>query len=165
MKNNDTLVRDVVCGMMVDRQLNTIDYLNMHFAFCSQQCMARFQANPHLYIGYPGHKAPKQLGREVIKRRTLSLATPLSSDKAAELIDGLGAMMGIKDVSVKQNKVEITYDLLQATAEQIELKISEVGGRLGEAWAEKLRRAFIHYLEEIEIDSLQELPSSHGRHH
>ncbi len=112
MKYDVTLVRDVVCGMMVDRHLNAVDYLNMHFAFCSQQCKERFLANPHLYIGHPGDKAPKQQGREVIKRRTLSLVEPLSREKADELIAGLQAMMGIKAVVVALCKVVITYDLL-----------------------------------------------------
>ena len=48
---------------------NAIDYQDMPFAFCSLQCKERFLANPHLYIGYPGQKAPKQEGHTVLKHR------------------------------------------------------------------------------------------------
>lgn len=80
MKQGHNTVRDPVCGMIVEPQANSIEYLQMHYAFCSQQCKDRFIANPHLYIGYPGQKAPKQEGMEVVKRRRIRLGHPLSAE-------------------------------------------------------------------------------------
>jgi hypothetical protein len=54
----------------------------------------------------------------------------------------------------------VTYDLLQATAEQIEAVLAEAGARLGNGWAERLRRGFVHYTEECEIGQLQVGPPS-----
>ncbi len=165
MRYEDRQVKDPVCGTMVDQQQNEIVYLTMHFAFCSQQCKERFLANPHLYIGHPGHKVLKQTGRELIKRRTLGLAAPLSEEKTAAVVAGLRAMMGVKNVAVKEDKVTITYDLLQATAEQIEQQIMKLGASLGKEWADKLRWAFVHYLEETEVQSIEERPRPPGHHH
>ena len=61
---------------------------------------------------------------------------------------------------LKGDSVLITYDLLQATAEQIEEKLGEIGVQLGEGFAERLRRAFVHYEEECEIGNLEVHKSS-----
>lgn len=149
------LVKDYVCGMEVDSNDNQIMYRGGSYAFCSKQCRERFEANPHLYVGIPGKKAPKQEGLSVIKQRRLRLAQPLSPDEAKILIDAVQSMMGIQAVSVEDDRVEITYDLLQATAEQIEEKLAEVGVQLGGGLAERLRRAFVHYEEECEAGNLE----------
>lgn len=150
-----SLVNDPVCGMEVEPHQNEIVYLQMHFAFCSLQCKERFLAHPHAYIGYPGHQAPKQEGREILKRRRLHLAVPLSPPEVKVLIEELKTMMGVRDVTVAGDAMEITYDLMQATVEQIEEKMAEVGVRLGEGWASRLRRAFVHYEEECELGNLE----------
>lgn len=165
MTEHQKSVTDVVCGMRVNRDEYAVEYLGMHFAFCSQQCQIRFLANPHLYIGQPGQQPPKSLAREIIKQRRLQLAEPLPVEVAENLIAGLRAMMGIKNVVVTREQVEITYDLLQATAEQIENTIGEIGGLLDRGWAEKLKRAFVHYLEETEVDSLEGSSSIHNHHY
>lgn len=159
------LVKDPVCGMQVESHQYAIEYLQMHFAFCSTQCRERFQANPHLYIGLPGQKAPKQEGLEVLKQRRLCVNQPLSTSQAESLIEALRAMMGIKSVVVDSNKIEITYDLLQATAEQIEIKIAEIGVQLGEGWTERLRCAFVHYEEELEAGSIEVHKQKHIHQH
>lgn len=125
------------------------------YAFCSAQCRDRFLANPHLYIGHSGLKAPKQEGLEVLKQRRLHVARRLSPSQADSLIEALQAMMGIKSVTVDGDKIEIAYDLLQVTAEQIETKIAEIGLLLGEGWTEQLSRAFVHYEEELEVENLE----------
>ena len=149
------LVKDVVCGMEVSPRQYETHYLQMQFAFCSEQCRDRFVANPHLYIGRPGHPAPRQQGEVVIKKRRMRLAAPLSRDEGALLIQALQAMMGVKSVVIEKDKLDITYDLLQATTEQIEAQMIDIGVRLGEGWAERLRRAFLHYEEECEIGNLE----------
>lgn len=156
-------VKDVVCGMEVDPHQNRVTYLEIDYAFCSAQCRERFMANPHLYIGLPGQKAPKQEGREVLKRRRLRLAQPLSPPQAAGVIEALRAMMGIKAVSAEGVRIEIVYDLLQATAEQIEEKLAEIGVQLGGTWTEQLRRAFVYYEEECELSNL-EVRERHHHH-
>lgn len=159
------LVKDVVCGMQVDWHRNETVYQGSRYAFCSTQCRDRFLAHPHLYIGLRGQRAPKQEGLEVLKRRRLRLAEPLSSSQAKALIDALHAMMGIRAVSVNDDKVEISYDLLEPTAEQIEAKMAEIGVQLGEGWTERLRRAFVHYEEECEISNLEVHEDKHIHGH
>jgi len=162
-------VKDPVCEMWVAPDQNTVNYQGMHFAFCSQQCKERFLANPHLYIGLPGEPAPKQAGQKVVKRRRLRLDEPLSDADAQRLTERLHAMMGVYRVEIKADQLIITYDLLQATAEQIEAVLQQAGAHLGAGWGERLRRAFVHYLEETEVETLEVRPGPHahggGHHH
>jgi hypothetical protein len=116
-------------------------------------------------VGSPGYRAPKAEGRESFKRRRLHLAEPLSDEMAVRIQGALMSMMGIKDVSVHEDHVEITYDLLQATATQIEREIEKLGVALGEAWADRLRRAFVRFSEETEVESLNDYSRSDGQHH
>jgi len=158
-------IKDPVCGMEVDPTQIEVKSEGFHYAFCSEQCRQRFVANPHLYIGVPGEKAPRQKGEKLLKRRRFQLDTPLASQGAVILIEELGAMMGVKAVSVLDaNTVIITYDLIQATAEQLEAKMEEVGAKLGKDWAERLRRGFVHSLEVIEVGNLEVHPH-HGHGH
>lgn len=60
-------VKDPVCHMEVPSGSFAIEYEGIPHAFCSEQCKARFLKNPHLYVGFPGHKAPAQQGIEIIK--------------------------------------------------------------------------------------------------
>ncbi|MEQ1591398.1 MAG: YHS domain-containing protein [Thiobacillaceae bacterium] len=149
-------VKDPVCGMNVaPTQFETI-FEGIRYAFCSEQCRQRFVANPHLYIGVPGEKSPKQKGVELFKRRRFLLDMPLAQQDAMILSEELGAMMGVKAIEIQDdNTVTITYDLLQATADQLEAKMVEVGVKLGEGWAERLRRGFVHYMEECEVENLE----------
>lgn len=154
---------DPVCGMPVHRDSFAMDHLGIHYAFCSRQCQERFKASPHLYIGIPGEKAPKQKGVEVIKRRRFQVEQPLTVAEASTLAEALGAMMGVQAIEVAGDTISLTYDLLQATAEQIEAQIGQVGVRLGAGWAERLQRGFVHYVEECEVGNLQVNP--HPGHH
>lgn len=156
-----SLVYDPVCGMAVSPHQNEIVYLQIHFAFCSLQCKERFLAHPHAYIGQYGHPAPKQEGWEVLKRRRLHLVVPLFPQGMELLAGELKSMMGVRDVTVVGDTVEITYDLMQVTIEQIEKKLAEIGVRLGDGWAERLRLAFVHYEEECELGNL-EVRDSHS---
>ena len=162
-------VKDPVCEMWVAPEQNAVNYQGMHFAFCSQQCKEHFLAHPHLYIGFPGEPAPKQIGQAVLKRRRLHLGEPLSDADAQQLTERLRAMMGVYAVEIRAEELTITYDLLQETAEQIETVLQQAGARLGTGWAERLRRAFVHYLEETEVESLEVRPGPHiqggGHHH
>ena len=162
MEPGSEKVKDPVCHMWVAPDQHAINYQGMDFAFCSQQCKDRFLANPHLYIGVPGEPAPKQEGQKVLKRRRLRLETRLSDTEARQVTEQLLAMMGVYTVDITAAELVITYDLLQATAEQIEATLQQAGARLGAGWGEKLRRAFVHYLEENEVASREVQPGPHG---
>jgi YHS domain-containing protein len=149
------LIKDPVCGMSVPPEQLRTTHLQMSFAFCSEQCRERFLANPHLYIGLPGHKAPKQIGTKVLKHRRLRLDQPLTPDQAQQLTQALLQMMGVRWVKAEGERVEIRYDLIEATAEQLETQIAEIGAELGSGWLERLHRAFIHFEEESEVASLE----------
>lgn len=159
------IVKDPVCGMMVAEDSFPFEYLKLQFSFCSEQCQNRFEANPHLYIGTPGAKAPKQEGVKILKRRRFALENRLSDVQGEYLQAELCSMMGIRDVQISGSYIEITYDLLQATAEQVESRIQSIGHALGQEWGERLRRGFMHFLEEIEISSLEVPPPRDGHGH
>jgi len=165
MGADDMKVRDPVCDMMVDPQQLALEYLGMHFAFCSEQCRQRFSDSPNLYIGTAGHKAPKQEGRKILKRRRLKLSEPLSAETKARLVEKVQSMMGIKRVDVENDAVDITYDLLEATEEQIEAAIAQSGATLGQGLARRLSRSFVQYLEETEIENLEARPPSYPHGH
>jgi len=147
--------------MIVEAHTIEIVHSGILLAFCSNQCRERFLANPHLYIGYPGHMAPKQKGVQVVKRRHFRLEQPLTSLQRDLLTHDLRSMMGIREVHIDDMLIEIemTYDLMVVTAEQIEARLAEIGLKLGEEWPERLRRGFVHFLEEFEVSGLEELPS------
>lgn len=153
--------KDPVCGMVVDAHKIEIVYAGIHYAFCSNQCRERFEANPHLYIGHPGHKAPKQRGVQVVKQRRFKVEQSLTPLEAKLLIEDLHGMMGIREVHVDDMVIDVTYDLMEATAEQIEERLAEAGLKLGGDWPERLRRGFVHFLEENEVSSMEELPHKH----
>lgn len=163
MKNDKTGFKDYVCGMIVQTDVISVGYHGTHYAFCSEQCRERFQLNPRLYVGYPGNKAPKQKGEVVLKSRKLKLDEPLSVEVANKVLDSIQAMMGINHIEIDGDIISITYDLLQATEAQIEDEIVSCGVILGNDLAERLRRAFVHFLEETEVDSLEVRPHTH--HH
>lgn len=148
-------VEDYVCHMRVPSTSFATEYAGGHYAFCSEQCKERFLANPHVYVGFPLHKAPAQEGKIVIKRRSLLLSEPLDAAQAKQVKEALLEMMGIQEVYIEENKIEIQYDLLQVTAEQIADRLALIGENLGGGWLDRLKLAFINNMEEIEISSLE----------
>lgn len=148
-------VKDYVCHMQVPATSFATEFAGSHYAFCSAQCKERFLANPRLYIGFPGRKAPAQEGKQVIKCRRLLLSAPLDSIQAEQVKKALLEMMGILEICIEGDKLEIKYDLIQVTAEQIADKLGLIGTDLGGGWLDRLKLAFINNLEEIEIKSLE----------
>jgi hypothetical protein len=88
-----------------------------------------------------------------------------SPETGGALGDALLAMMGIRSISIDGDSIVIAYDLLQATAEQVEERLAEIGVRLGEGWTERLRRAFVHYEEECEVGNLEVHQGKHVHRH
>ncbi|RKZ81445.1 MAG: hypothetical protein DRQ35_00015 [Gammaproteobacteria bacterium] len=138
-----------VCGMAVDISVSTLEYHKMYFHFCSQQCRETFITHPNLYSA-----ASEKERKEILKRRTMSLAGPLEEKSMELLASQLTEMMGVKDVIVEGGKVHVSYDLLQVTRQQIENRLVEVGINIGSDWMERLRRAWVHDSEENELDNL-----------
>jgi len=161
MTTNETS-KDPVCHMNVSTTSLTIEYAGIHYAFCSIQCKERFLANPHLYIGVPGHKAPAQKGMQLIKRRRMLLETPLDSEQATHIKRTLFEMMGIQEISIEKNTIDIQYDLLQVTAEQISEKLGSIGAQLGGGLMDRLKLAFIDFQEEAEISRLEITDHQHN---
>jgi len=162
-EENNQKQRCPVCHMIINKDSFALEYLACVYAFCSQQCRERFEANPHLYIGMPGHPSPKQQGHELIKKRSLKLNQPLTENQSRVITSDLENMMGIKEVHIESDSLYITYDLMQATVEQIEAAIEKTGEKLVSGLGEKLKRAFIYFLEETELDNLEQ-PGNEYRH-
>jgi len=165
MISNTIVLKDVVCDMEVDSDEISLDYQGSHYVFCSEQCLERFRLNPHLYIGYPGSEAPKHAGVVVLKKRRLKLAEPFPQEVSSQFIEYIEAMMGVQHIEINGNCIDITYDLIQVTELQIEEKITEAGIVLGDDLTEKIRRAFVHFMEETEVESLEARPGSRGGYH
>ena len=157
------IVKDPVCHMEVAASSFATEYAGIAYAFCSAQCKERFLANPQLYIGFPGHKAPAQKGREIIKQRRMVLSEPLDATQAEQVKRALLEMMGIHEVCIEGDKLEIQYDLIQVTAGQIADQLALIGAGLGGGWMDRLKMAFINYLEETEMSSL-EVENKNGCH-
>lgn len=149
------MAKDPVCHMEVPATSFATEYAGIHYAFCSAQCKERFLANPHLYTGFPGHKAPAQQGKEIIKQRRMMLSAPLDAEQAALVKRSLLEMMGVREIHIEGDKIKIQYDLMQVTAGQIADKLALIGTELGGGWVDRLKLAFIHYQEECEVGSLE----------
>jgi len=152
-----TTTTDPVCGMEVRPHQNEIIYLDIAYAFCSQQCQQRFLSSPRSYIGAAGRRQ----GKPVLKSRRMHLGAALSPDQADALRQQLQEVVGVTKVAVDDHQLEIVYDLAQATTEQIQLKLVEIGIQIGGGWEKRLQRAFVHYEEECTLGNLE----SDERHH
>jgi hypothetical protein len=108
---------------------------------------------------------PRQEGQTAFKQRRLKLGKPLTPEMEEAILDAVQAMMGIERIDIDGDIIKVTYDLLQATETQIESEIARAGAVLGDEWSERLRRAFVHYLEETELENLAASPASHGHGH
>jgi len=150
-----------VCKMKVNKSNYRFEFQDQTYVFCSQQCLDRFNDNPHIYIGHPARPSPKQKNMQVLKKRALKFKVSISQQQSLTVVESLSKMMGVKKVEVEKNHVYITYDLLQVTEEQIEKEIENSGEILGQSMAEKLRRAFVHYLEDSELSNLEQVDHSH----
>ncbi|MDX8399407.1 MAG: YHS domain-containing protein [Gallionellaceae bacterium] len=148
-------IEDPVCHMQVASGTFPAEFAGNQYAFCSPQCRERFVANPRVYIGFPGNKAPAQEGKQVIKSRRFVLSASLDVAQAERLKQALLELMGVSEVIIDGDKIEIQYDLIQLKAEQIADCLESAGASLGAGWIDRLKQGFINYLEEVEIGSLE----------
>jgi len=140
-----------VCSMVSTDSGITVSYHGKSYCFCSQQCQENFNNRPKLYLG---DRAEKHQRKSVVKKRTFKLGIPISDIQGHSLQIALSAMMGVRKVQVVNGKVSITYDLLEATAEQIEKELVQAGSELETGWSTRLKRGWINYTEENELDNL-----------
>ena len=132
----------------VDSEITTA-HIGVVYRFCSPQCLENFNTHPRLYVG---KGAQKTEGKVVVKRRTFALDRPVPDAEALRTV--LLRMMGVKEVEISGMKLAVTYDLLEATAAQIEGAIEQAGAGLGQGWAERLKRSWARYTEETELENL-----------
>jgi YHS domain-containing protein/copper chaperone CopZ len=142
---------DPVCGMEVADSTFSAEHLGITYHFCSQQCLENFTVRPRLYVGKGAQKAE---GKAIIKRRTFMLDRPLVDADAGALEAALLRMMGVKEVEISGTKVTVSYDLLEATAAQVGREIEQAGAALGKGWAARLKRGWLQYTEETELENL-----------
>jgi len=146
---------DPVCGMAIAEQAQiTYPFHGEKYAFCSNQCREAFIAHPHVYVGRLGQKAPKKLGVEVRKERTLKLDEQPTPEQTRAIEQALAAVMGLKDLTVRGQRVHVIYDLVQVTAMQIEAAINAAGVQLSQSVNARLRRAWVGFGEENELSNL-----------
>jgi len=144
-------VKCPVCGMGTTDSAICADYLGIEYHFCMQQCRENFLARPKLYVG---KQSLAKTGRQIIKRRKFTLEQPLVGMRREDLMLALNQLMSVRNVSIAGNRVEIDYNLLELNAGQIEATLEKAGASMGAGWAERLKRGWIHYTEENELDNL-----------
>ncbi len=141
--------------MTVSEDSYEVTQRGMTFWLCSEQCRDRFNQRPSLYIGDPKQgKSAKQHGIKVHKKRTLNLELPNNNESASLLIRALNSLMGVTEATINQGQLEIEYDLVQVSLEEIEAFIKSTGINIEQSWLDKIHDSFIHYNEEGQLDNL-----------
>lgn len=154
-----------VCQMSeVDKSLH-YNYRGVHHYFCSTQCLTRFKRHPHLFVGEPKYDlSVKQKGSEVIKKQKIQLINAIDEKTEMLIRSNLQSLMGVKAVQFLEQSIFVTYDLIQVSLKDIENSIVTIIGKLDGSLTEKIKRGFIHYTEECELENLAHL-SKDGRCH
>lgn len=141
--------------MRVTEDSYAVQLRGMTFWLCSEQCRERFTQRSSLYIGDPKHgKSAKQHGIKVEKKRTINLVLPNNHESASLLIQYLNSLMGVIEAKINQGQLEIEYDLVQVSLEEIEAFIKSTGIDIEQSWMDKVHDAFIHFNEEGQLDNL-----------
>lgn len=158
-------IRCPVCDMKKINRSLLWNYQGINHYFCSRQCLERFKSRPHLFVGDPQHGlSPKQKNQVILKKRRMRLREIISDDLKADLKTSLQSLMGIDAVDFTDQELYVTYDLLQASLEDIEKTIEQAAARLSKGMAEQVKRRLIHYSEECELDNLAHLTKNSDCH-
>ncbi len=140
-----------VCGMdAADSNIST-GHLGMTYYFCTDQCRENFLARPALYIG---KKLPRHEDRAIIKRRRFKLDQAIAGMHREDLLTALNQLMSVRNVTIEGDRLSIDYNLLEINAGQIEAALVKAGASMGSGWAERLKRGWVNYTEENELDNL-----------
>ncbi len=165
MNRLESTIRCPVCDMTKINRLLRWNYQGVDHYFCSSQCLERFKSHPHLFVGDPQHGfSPKQKNQVVLKKRRIRLRDAISDELKADLETSLQSLMGIEALDLTDQDVYVTYDLLQASLEDIEKTIEQAEARLSKSMAVQVKRGLIHYSEECELDNLAHLTRGGGYH-
>ncbi len=154
-----------VCHMTEVNKTLAWNFQGVKHYFCSTQCLQRFKAHPHLYVGDPQHGlAPKQKNQVVLKKRRIRLHETIDEDLKKTLEGGLKSLMGIKSVDFEQEDIFVIYDLLEISLDTIEEAIENCAVQLDGRILENIKRGLIHYSEECALDNLEHLTKDSHRH-
>ena len=154
-----------VCGMEAIHDDLWRIHLGVQYYFCSQQCVDRFIAHPGLYCGRPKTgPSEKQQGRIQIKRHQIVISETISTENITELSKAVSGMMGVKEFNANREAVYVTYDLMEVSLEDIERTIEGVLGKLGSPMVDRIKRGWIHYTEECELENLAHPAEEGGCH-
>lgn len=165
MKRHMALKTCPVCNMTEINKALTYRFQGIEHYFCSHQCRQRFIEYPHLFVGDPKHGfSAKQKGEELIKSRKLNLSVQITDEIKSRLKQDVGLLMGVESLSFKEQVIFISYDLLQVSLEDIESAVVKSAGNLDGAITNKIKRGFIRYSEDCELDNLSHLTKKHGAH-
>lgn len=154
-----------VCQMTEVKQNLWRSYRGLQFWFCSQQCLDRFIAHPGLYVGSPKTGLPeKKRGKVEHKSHRIVFSKSLSDNEVEKLIADLSKMMGIKSLSVSTTELLVMYDLMEVSLEDIENQISLSLGGFDSPMIDRVKRSWIHYTEECELENLAHPSTTRGCH-
>ncbi|MBL4776058.1 MAG: hypothetical protein JKY87_08425 [Mariprofundus sp.] len=140
-----------VCAMDAADSSICSQHIGIVYHFCMPQCRENFLLHPNLYIG---KNSPTQRGRKIIKRRTFTLDQVMSGLQRDGLMMAAHQLMSAHNISIEANTISIDYNLLELNAHQIESALIQAGASMGSGWSERLKRGWIHYSEENELDHL-----------
>ena len=154
-----------VCQMTVNDDDLWRCYRGIKYYFCSQQCIDRFIALPGLYCGDPKHgKSDKQKGKKSIKIRRIVLSTPIPDGNIQSLKNSISELMGVDALEMGSDELKVKYDLLVVSLKEIEHVIEKTLGEFKSPIVDKIRRGWIRYTEECELDNRSH-PGTHGGCH
>ncbi len=74
--------------------------------------------------------------------------------QAEALMMALNQLMSVRNINIEGNRISIDYNLLELNAGQVEAALITAGASMGSGWAERLKRGWVHYTEENELDNL-----------
>lgn len=144
-----------VCGMATVSGVPSVEHHRMYFHFCSEQCRETFKATPQLYASGAVEKRTP-----VFKHRRLRLARACDPDEVMVIEAYLQEMMGVTEVHIQGDCLQITYDLLQVTQAHIEQLLNNLEVGLGNRWWQRLRRGWVHTAEKNELGNLTRGPGA-----
>ncbi len=139
-----------VCGMSVIDAMHTVQYHKMEFQFCSAQCKETFMLNPTLYSS--GFKENRM---EIIKKCWLLLDQKNETMSLPRVENSLKSMMGVKTVLFDMPRLELAYDLMQTSLNQIIKELIKEDVCLDHGILSRMKRAWIIYKEKNEIDNMK----------
>ncbi len=154
-----------VCGMNdIDDELWR-SYRGIKYKFCSQQCLDRFVAHTGLYSGTPQTgKSEKQKGRVEIKCHKVIFTKAITKDQVEKISNALKSVMGIKRFHVGFKSFSVTYDLVEVSLVEIEHEVEKELGEIHSPLFENIKRGWIHYTEECELENLAHPPKRNSCH-